>query len=138
MLLIIFYTFISMTLVLLAIDAADVFLNQRELMSAADGAALAAAQSVDRGSFYAGGSCVLPISLPAANSAAAAVLADTNNLAATQVSVGPGGHTVTVTLDRQVTLPLQGLLGALIPRWSAGVPVRVSASARSPLTTGSC
>lgn len=132
------YTFISLTLVLLAIDAADVFLTQRAMASAADGAALAAAQSVDKASFYAGGNCALPISLPAADQAVGNLLPQSAATDAVQVSVDPAGQTVTVILSQRVRLPLQGLLGALVPRWAAGVPVRVGASARSSLSVAGC
>lgn len=138
MLLIICYTLLALVLVLVAIDAADTFLVKREMASAADAAALAAAQSVDRTALYAGAGCVLPLDPTAATSAADALLAASEPQAQSAVDIAVGGRTVTVVLFRRVSVPFQGLLGAVQAGWSAGVPVRVSASARAPLTGAGC
>lgn len=137
MLLILTYVLISTVLVLVAIDAADLFLNRRQLASLADGAALAAAQAVDRAALYTGGGCTLPIDGARAQADVANYLAGVRDTDLVSVSVG-ADRTVTVVVGRRVDLPLRGLLGVIDPRWSAGVPVAVAASARSPYLPASC
>jgi len=139
-LLIIAYMIISLCFVLTAIDAAEVFLAQRALANLADGAALSGAQAVDRSALYAGtAGCRLPLSPSGAVAAVEGYFA-TGGLPAgygdvlpAGVTVDPASDTVTVTLVHRVRLPLQGILGGIVSQWAGGVPLTVSASARSPL-----
>lgn len=138
MLLMIAYTILALTFVLVAVDAAQVFIAQRRLAALADGAALAAAQAVDRTAFYAGTGCQLPLSASAAGQAASTYLASTDTPSGVGLQVGAVQNTVTVELADRVTLPFQGLLGAIDARWAAGVPVAVAASAAAPLLGPAC
>ena len=138
MLLIIAFIAISLSFVLMAIDAADVFLAQRSLSSLADGAALAAAQGVDRSALYTGPpTCRLPLSPEGAEAAVSAYLSTASaptDLRPIQVSVDAASETVTVTLGQLVQLPMQGLLGSIHARWASGVPISSSASAQAPIS----
>ena len=138
MLLIITYVLIAAVLVLLAIDAADLFLVRRQLASLADGAALAAAQAADRAAIYQGDGCYLPLAQGPARADVDAYLAGTADTAVLAVTVAADSRTVTVTLGRRVSLPLRGLLGVIDPRWAHGVPVSAAASARAPYLPGAC
>jgi uncharacterized membrane protein len=141
-LLILVYALIGLALIFVAIDAAEVFLAQRSAANLADGAALAAAQAVDRSAYYSGDDpgCRLPISESAAAAAAAAYLRAADlpggwaDARVATTSLDPATGTVTVTVSHRVRLPLQGVLGALDPRWSAGVPVSATAHAEAPFT----
>lgn len=145
LLLLITYCALGVALVFVAIDAAEVFLAQRSLASLADGAALAASQSVDRSAYYTGAmtQCRLPLSAAGATATVDAYLTQPDSGApatvAREISVDPATSTVTVVLTRRVQLPLQGLLGAIEARWAGGVPVSATASARAPFlaATGS-
>jgi uncharacterized membrane protein len=117
MLLVLIYALIAGSLVMVAVDAGSVFLHRRSLAAAADGAALAAAQSLDRSAFYrhgADGALLLD-----ADAAAAAVDAyvDASDLTGrfddltydTPV-VSADGTTVTVRLHATAHLPFTGSL----------------------------
>ena len=70
MLLTVGFTVIALALVLVVTDASKVFLTRRSLVSAADGAALAGVQSLDRTAFYAGNDdAALPLDVDAASAA---------------------------------------------------------------------
>ena len=61
------FALIALSLVLVVTDASKVFLTRRSLVSAADGAALAGVQSLDRDAFYADkGGDALPLDVDAA------------------------------------------------------------------------
>lgn len=143
-LLVIGYTVIAAVLVVAGIDVSKVFLARRALASAADAAALAAAQQVDRSAVYAGtaGGCgqLLPIDVDAAGRAAAAGLdGDAADLSQTFAALDPpqttvDAGTVTVRMSGDVAVPFGAVLALLDPRRPDGrVHVEVSSSAQSPV-----
>ena len=116
--LVIGYTFIAVVLLVVGIDASKVFLAQRALSSAADAAALAAAQTVDRAAIYRGdGGCArLPVAPDSAAAAARLSLDDAaDGLGHTFTSVSAPdieveGGAVRVQLRGEVTVPLGRVL----------------------------
>jgi Putative Flp pilus-assembly TadE/G-like len=143
------YTAIAMALILLGVDTSRVFLARRALSSAADSAALAGSQGVDRAALYAGPPlrCGRPLPLAPGRAAAlvaASVAGDRAQLGrwftdAVQPRTSSVGGTVTVVLTGQVGVPFRRILGWLDPAHRAGV-VTVSqvAHARSPVEGGGC
>ena len=124
-------------LVTVVTNASRVFLYQRALSSAADGAALAAAQSVDTAAIYRGGAEeTLPLDPAAVDAAVVGYLADAGvaeRLPGLAVATtATDGTTVSVTLTVRVDL---AFLNAVSDQWSSGVPLRATASATSPLAT---
>lgn len=115
-LLVVFYGLIAAMLVMLVIDVSKVFLARRSLAAAADGAALAAAQSLDRSAFYRNGpGSELQID-PLAARQAVRQYAEVNGLERRFRSftfdvprLSPDGRTITVRLHCRVLLPLPGL-----------------------------
>jgi hypothetical protein len=147
-LLVIGYVAIAGVLIVAGIDASKVFLARRALSSAADAAALAAAQAVDRAAIYAGdaGGCgaLLPLDDDRAGQLAGQSVADDlDGLRQTFRTVDPpdtlvASGTVTVHLSGDVGVPFGGVLAMLVPGHGDGlVHVDVSASAQSPLSTPS-
>lgn len=148
-LLVIGYVSIALVLIVAGIDASKVFLAQRALSSAADSAALAAAQGVDTHAVYAGpgircGS-TLPLDPARAAELVAMALDDATpdlhhtfwQLAAPQTDVAGGD--VSVRLAGQVTVPFGRVLGWLDPSYPHGrVPVSETAHATSPVAGGGC
>lgn len=116
--------FLGLVLVLMTVvvvDASAAFLARRSLASAADGAALHAAQEVDLDTYYAGHGDVLPLADPRD------VVADyvaTHFPDTTVVSATTDGTTVTVVLSRRLALPLAP------PGYADGVTVTAEATAR--------
>jgi uncharacterized membrane protein len=137
LLLVLLYTLVAAGLVVVATDAATVFLHRRALASAADGAALAAMQAADEGAIYTGGAgAVLPVDATAARAMVHGYVVD-NRLAArfpdfAVRAVAADGRSVTVTLASRVRLPFVGVLGA---QYAAGVPIDATARARAPFVT---
>ena len=123
-LLVIGFTFLALLVMLLVLNVSVVFLARRDLVSAADGAALAAAQQVDLDAFYTrGASEALPL-----DEAAATEIADRFEDSGMEIAnVTVNGDTVTVVMRRDVPLPFGGLFG--LDSWQ----VQASATARSPL-----
>jgi len=124
-------------LVTVVTNASRVFLYQRALSSAADGAALAAAQSVDTAAIYRGGAEeTLPLDPAAVDAAVVGYLADAGvaeRLPGLAVATtATDGTTVSVTLTVRVDL---AFLNAVSDQWSSGVPLRATARATSPLAT---
>jgi Flp pilus assembly protein TadG len=122
-----------LVLVAIVVDVSAVILAQRGAASAADGAAIAAAQQLDQNAVYANGlGEAIPVSLDdvqhvvAVYGARAAEgqrgLQLTAGLDATQT-------TATVTAQREVALPFGGWLGI------GSVTVTAVAHARAPLVT---
>jgi uncharacterized membrane protein len=149
MVLIIGYTAIAAVLITVGIDTSKVFLAQRALASAADSAALAAAQGVDRQAIYAGAGlrCGEPLPLDqqhAADLAAGSVNDDATDLshtfatvAAPETSLDAG--TVSVALSGEVAVPFGRVLGWLDPSRPDGlVQVTETSHARSPVAGGTC
>src|SRR4051794_11890998 len=136
---------IAAVLVLVGVDASKVFLARRALSSAADAAALAAAQAVDRNAVYAGaggagGGLLPPDPVRAADLAGQTLADDEADLqhefavldpAATEVT----GGRVTVRLSGDVAVPFGSVLALLTAGHDDGrVHVAVAASAQSPVT----
>ena len=130
LLLIFAYFLIAATLVIVAIDAADVFIARRELSGLADGAATAGAQSADEEVLYSSGlaGTELPLSGASARATVSAYLAGraADHPFLSLDSLASDGHTVTVAISDTVRLPLLGPLAGALP--SGGV-IRISASA---------
>ena len=116
---------IALILVVVVVDASAVFLARRSLASAADGASLAAAQSVSSRSVYAKGAGVsLPLEEVQAAVARYEGGAHSSELSAS-VTRETTGDTVVVTGRRKVRLPFGGFLGI------GAVTVNASSSASS-------
>jgi hypothetical protein len=114
---------VALMLVVVVVDASAVFLARRSLASDADGASLAAAQSVSGPAVYArGAGRQLP--LAAVQAAVARYTGDVHlSSLASSVEHGPDGDTVVVTGRRSVKLPFVGVLGI--------GPVTVTATSRA-------
>jgi uncharacterized membrane protein len=149
MVLIIGYTAIAAVLIVVGIDVSKVFLAQRALASAADAAALAAAQGVDTTAIYAGSgpACgtVLPLAPPRAAELATSSLTDDRadlgrtfaSLAQPTTEVADG--TVEVTLTGKVAVPFGRVLAWLDPSESSGqVSVTETAHAQSAVNATAC
>jgi Putative Flp pilus-assembly TadE/G-like len=147
--LVIGYVAIALLLVVAGIDASNVFLAQRALSSAADSAALAAAQGVDTHALYTGPGIrcgtILPLSSARAGDLAATALDDDApglrhtfiDLSDPQTTVT--GDDVSVRLSGQVAVPFGKVLGWLVPSYPDGrVPVAETAHASSPVAGGGC
>lgn len=135
---------IAAIVVLIGVDVTKVLLARRSLSSAADAAALAAAQGYDKSAVYgaSGLACgaALPLDATSATALAGTSLADTAPALASQVreltpSVAVDGATVTVALQGRVALPMGGVLALLDPALHDGTAgISVTSSARSPVT----
>ena len=149
-LLIIGYAVIAAVLVVIGIDVSKVFLARRALASAADAAALAAAQAVDRAAIYSGdaGACggLLPLDVDRAGRLAEQSVDDEIDglhqsfAALDPPATGVTGGTVTVQLSGDVAVPFGRVLAWLDPAHGDGrVHVDVNASAQSPVSApGGC
>jgi uncharacterized membrane protein len=102
---------VALLLVVMVVDASAVFLARRALAAQADGASLAAAQSVSGPQVYANGAGArLP--LGAVQAAVARYEGNASTPALTSsVEHGAAGDTVVVTGRRAVRLPFAGVLG---------------------------
>ncbi len=149
MVLIIGYTAIAAVLITVGIDTSKVFLAQRALASAADSAALAAAQGVDVNAIYAGGALrcgqPLPLDLQHASTLAIGSVGDDRTdlqhsfvtIADPQTSLDAG--TVTVELSGEVAVPFGRVLSWLDPSRPNGlVRVTETSHARSPVAGSGC
>lgn len=121
LLLTVFLGFVLVVLTAVVVDASAAFLARRSLSSAADGAALHAAQEVDLDAYYAGSGALLPLADP--RDAVEDYVA-THVPGAAVVDVATDGTTVTVTLATRVDLPLRP------PGYAATVTVTATATAR--------
>jgi hypothetical protein len=129
-LLVIGFATILLALVAVVVDASQVVLLRRTLASLADGAALAAAQSVAERPLYAGrAGTSLPLD-PAAATAAAVDYVALVGGTARLLDVDVGTDTVTVVVAAQADLPLVGRVTDAFE----GTTVTAAASARSPIT----
>lgn len=149
-LLIIGFVAIAAVLVIVGIDASKVFLARRALSSAADAAAVAASQAVDRNAIYAGigGGCggLLPLDPDVAAQRAALAVDDQaaglhstfTELADPETSVT--GDTVAVHLSGRVAMPFGHILAVLVPGHDDGtVQIDATSHAQAPLTLpGGC
>lgn len=149
-LLIIGFVAIAAMLVIVGVDASKVFLAQRALSSAADAAAISAAQAVDKDAIYAGtgGGCggLLPLDPAEAQQRAERAVAEQDlGLRSTFAALDDpqadvSGGTVAVHLSGRVALPFGRVLGLLVPGHSDGqVQVDTTSHAQSPLSVpGGC
>ncbi len=115
LLLVLIFFLIAAALVMVVTDVSKVYLAKRSLASTADGAALAAAQAIDRSAFYRDGASGELRLDPVAAEAAVQSYAERNNLAGrfTDLTfdaprVVGGGDTVSVRVHCRVVLPFTG------------------------------
>lgn len=127
-LLIIGFAVIAISLVAVVVDASHVMLLRRSLSSLADGAALAAAQSVAEDALYSGAGDFLPLDEPTARAEAQRYLR-ASPIPVRLVEVDVEGDRVTVVLAAQADLPLVGAVTEDFARTT----VTARASARSPI-----
>lgn len=129
-LLVIGFAAILVSLVAVVVDASQVVLLRRSLSSVADGAALAAAQSIGERAFYSGQTPdALPLDPSAARAAVAEHLSGVDlDLRVVEVSVD--GDRVTVAVAAAADLPLVGAVTSAFE----GTMVTARASARSPIS----
>ena len=127
--LVIGFVVILVSLVAVVVDASQVVLLRRTLSSVADGAALAAAQSLAEQTFYTGEATeLLPLD-PAAARATVVAYLDESGVQARLLGVDVVGERVTVSLAASARLPL---LGSVTSSFD-GTTVIARASARSPI-----
>jgi len=146
-LLVIGYTLIAAVLIVVGVDVSKVFLAQRALSSAADAAALAGAQAVDRTAIYAGaaGCADLPVDASSAQNAVDGSVRDVGEalqstfVSLTEPDVQVEARTVRVTLRGQVAVPFGRVLAVLLPDHPDGqVEVAATSAAASALTSPTC
>jgi uncharacterized membrane protein len=125
------FAILALALVLVVTDASKVFLTRRALVSSADAAALAGAQSLDVASFYARGGDTLPLD---SDGAVAAVREYVDDAGLAQVytdfqlvSVEVEASVVTVTVRARSLLPFGSYVGR-----PDGVLVEATAHATAP------
>jgi hypothetical protein len=143
------YTLIAFSLIIVVVDATAVHLARTQLLDAADGAALDAADGIDVPRTY--GAADAPPSSSGGPLEHHLVLTDASvrdqvavylstyeppsRLDGVTVSAGTGtsdGHSATVVLTGRVRLPIAGVV---VAAWSEGIDVTVTSTARSPVTT---
>ena len=115
LLLVLVYAVIAAALVMVVTDVSKVYLARRSLASAADGAALAAAQAIDRGAFYRDGATGELRLDPESAGDAVASYVRRNELPARYAGfsydspvVTDNGRTVSVRIHCRVVLPFTG------------------------------
>lgn len=135
--LVIGFTVVVALLITVVVNASRVFLVHRALSAAADGAAVAAADALDEPRFYTGSRP--PDTLPLSSAAVAAAVEDYAASAGLAErfdgfraggTLAPDGSTVSATCAAVVRLPFVNLVSQ---RYADGLPLSVTASARSPL-----
>ncbi|HKA68606.1 MAG TPA: pilus assembly protein TadG-related protein [Actinomycetes bacterium] len=132
-LLVIGFTLILAVLITVVMTASRVFLYQRALSTATDGAAIFAANQLDEAAFYAGGAGEhLPIEAEGARQAVADYVTRTGlaeRFDGFGYLVGTDGRVVTVTFTARVALPL---VGAVTDRYQDGLTITTTAAAIAP------
>lgn len=122
--------FLGVVLILLVavvVDVSAAFLARRNLASQADGAALAAAQSLDLDAYYTGaGGDLLPLG-DVDEAVRDYVAANFPATTVEDVDLVDAGTAVSVTLSMHVDLPLSP------PGFEGGIDVTADATARLPL-----
>jgi hypothetical protein len=141
--LVIGYVAIALALIVVGIDVSKVFLAERALSAAADSAALAAAQGVDRTAVYDGSGlrCGSRLPLDAARATALATGSVADNDGDLQRSFSRldapvtdvTGGTATVRLSGAVGVPFGRVLGWLDPSTGGRVGVSETSHAQSPV-----
>ena len=135
---------VAIALVTVVVSATAVHLSRHRLQSVADGAALDAADALDRVGYYAASRASSPVAAPASAPVPVSVAtvqqsvedylaANPAAAAFDSVQVVPptgtdDGRTAQVGLATTVRLPL---VGVVLQAWGGGIPIRVTASARS-------
>jgi Flp pilus assembly protein TadG len=127
------FTAVLLLMVTVVVNVSAVILAKRALASAADGAAVSAAQALDLDALYAGGLRAGRIPLDEAQArdrvaSYAAQAAHSQPGLALAVTVSPDGSTAVVRARRSLALPFGRLLGF------APVLVEAEARARAPVT----
>lgn len=125
LLLVAFFGVVLVVLAAVVVDASAAFLARRELASAADGAALAAAQHVDLDAYYAGNQEGDDLPLADAQDTIAAYVPSGDTIVT--VDLSGDGTSITVTLSRHVPLPFSP------PGYGNGIDVQATATARLPV-----
>lgn len=132
MLLILGLVVVAGLLIVLVIDVSALFLARRDLLAAADGAALAGAQAVDEAAVYRDGvHGSLPLDQRRVDAAVDDYLRSSgvaDDISDLQVQVTTDGTTVRVRLNGIARLPV---VNSVTPGASDGVDVAASASAQS-------
>ena len=142
------YTLIAFSLIIVVVDATAVHLARTQLLDAADGAALDAADSIDASGTY--GAADAPASSPEEPATHHLVLTDASvrdqaaqylstyeppsRLDQVAVVAGTGtsdGESATVVLTGRVRLPIGGVV---VAGWSDGIDVTVTSTARAPVS----
>jgi uncharacterized membrane protein len=145
------YTLIAFSLIIVVVDATAVHLARTQLLDAADGAALDAADGIDVPGTY--GAADAPSSSSGDPIQHQLVLTDASvreqvavylstyeppsRLDGVTVSAGTGtrdGHSATVTLTGRGRLPIAGVV---VAAWNDGIDVTVTSTARAPVTAAS-
>jgi uncharacterized membrane protein len=140
--LVIAYALIAFTLVIVVVDLSAVHLQRQRLFALADGAALDAADALDRSRFYREGArtsvtdatAPVPLTDQTVRTSAerylvmAASLAGVRDAAVDEPTGTPDGVTAEVTVVGSAHLPL---FSFAVERWSDGVPLRATARARA-------
>jgi uncharacterized membrane protein len=126
------FTAILLLLIAVVVDVSAVVLARRGVASAADGAAVAAAQQLDQARVYATGlDTDIPLSADDVASVVEQYAADARDGQpglTLEPSLDPAGTTATVVARREVSLPFVGWLGV-----AKTVTVTAVARARAPL-----
>jgi len=130
------FTVLALFLVVLVADLSALHLQRQELQALADGAALDAADALDEASFYARGpeAAEHPVVLSTATVRASVLEylrgapGDAHRLEARmdEPTRAVDGLAAEVTLTGRARVPL---IGSLLSRWQAGVPVHVTSRA---------
>jgi uncharacterized membrane protein len=128
-LLVIGFAVILLALIAVVVDASQVVLLRRSLSSLADGAALAAAQSLAEDALYSGRAVeTLPLDPAGARSVVVAYLSQAG-ADVTLVDVAVADDTVSVAVAARADLPLVGS----VTQAFQGTTVTARATARSPI-----
>lgn len=125
---------LALALVLVVAAASSIYLERKQLLALADGAAADAADAIDYGLYYAGERDGLPLSDASvqeavsehlASSAAASTFHGLGVAAGTGTSDGRTAHVTLTAVARPVVVPW-----VLVP-WSDGFAITVTSSARA-------
>jgi uncharacterized membrane protein len=141
-LLIIVYALIALAVVTVTVGVSAVQLGRHRLLAVADAAALDAADALDRPAFYRSAeTAAVPADGPAVRLSDASVRDSVRRylgeieapqrfraLTLAEPTGTPDGSTAEVTLAAVVPLPM---VGTVLAPWADGIPIRVTARARS-------
>lgn len=135
LLLVLAYTVIAGLLITVVVNVSKAYLFRRDLLAAADGAALAAANAPDLPRIYTGTGRTLPLSQARARSAVEQYARDAElreRFREFEIArVSTDGITVSVTLSGSVSFPFANAVSRSL---ADGYEISATASARSPLT----